>query len=37
MLTGTPRHASAKHLLTRGITLCRCIADDCEQLILLGK
>jgi GntR family transcriptional regulator, phosphonate transport system regulatory protein len=38
MLTRTPRNASAKdHLLTRGITLWRCIADDYEQLILLGK
>ena len=38
MLTRTPRNASAKdHLLTRGITLWRCIADDYEQMILLGK
>ena len=38
MLTRTPRNASAKdHLLTRGVTLWRCIADDYEQLILLGK
>ncbi len=38
MLTKTPRNALAKdHLLTRGITLWRCIADDYEQLILLGK
>lgn len=38
MLTRTPRNASTKdHLLTRGITLWRCIADDYEQMILLGK
>ncbi len=38
MLTRSPRNGSAKdHLLTRGITLWRCIADDYEQLILLGK
>jgi len=38
MLTRTPRNASARdHLLTRGITLWRCIADDYEQMILLGK
>jgi len=38
MLTRTPRNVSAKdHLLTRGITLWRCIADDYEQMILLGK
>ena len=44
MLTRTPRHLArplrnpAKdHLLVRGITLWRCIADDYEQMILLGK
>jgi GntR family phosphonate transport system transcriptional regulator len=38
MLTRTPRGASSKsHLLARGITLWRCIADDFEQLILVGK
>ena len=38
MLTRTPRSSSNKnHLLARGITLWRCIADDFEQMILIGK
>jgi GntR family phosphonate transport system transcriptional regulator len=38
MLTRTPRGSSNKnHLLARGITLWRCISDDFEQLILVGK
>lgn len=38
MLTKTPRHPSAKdELLARGITLWRRIADDYEQMILVGK
>lgn len=38
MLTRTPRGSSNKnHLLARGITLWRCIADDFEQMILIGK
>ncbi len=38
MLTRTPRGSSNKnHLLVRGITLWRCIADDFEQMILVGK
>ena len=38
MLTRTPRGASGKHhLLARGIMLWRCIADDFEQMILVGK
>jgi GntR family transcriptional regulator, phosphonate transport system regulatory protein len=38
MLTRTPRNALGKdNLLTRGITLWRCIADDYEQMILLNK
>jgi GntR family phosphonate transport system transcriptional regulator len=38
MLTRTPRGSSTKnHLLARGITLWRCIADDFEQMILIGK
>src|ERR1019366_2047612 len=38
MLTRTPRGSSNKnHLLARGITLWRCIADDFEQMILVGK
>jgi GntR family phosphonate transport system transcriptional regulator len=38
MLTRTPRVSSNKnHLLARGITLWRCIADDFEQMILIGK
>lgn len=38
MLTRPPRNASPKsHLLARGITLWRCIADDYEQMIHIGK
>ena len=38
MLTRPPRGSSNKnHLLARGITLWRCIADDFEQMILIGK
>jgi GntR family phosphonate transport system transcriptional regulator len=38
MLTKTPRGLSGKnHLLERGVMLWRCIADDFEQLILIGK
>lgn len=38
MLTRTPRGSSSKnHLLARGIMLWRCIADDFEQMILVGK
>lgn len=38
MLTRTPRGSSNKnHLLARGIMLWRCIADDFEQMILVGK
>jgi GntR family phosphonate transport system transcriptional regulator len=38
MLTGTPRASLNKnHLLARGIMLWRCIADDFEQMILVGK
>ena len=38
MLTRTPRGALNKnHLLARGVTLWRCIADDFEQMILVGK
>ncbi|HTQ84258.1 MAG TPA: phosphonate metabolism transcriptional regulator PhnF [Pseudolabrys sp.] len=38
MLTRTPRGSSNKHhLLARGITLWRCIADDFEQMVLVGK
>lgn len=38
MLTRTPRRASDKnHLLARGVMLWRCIADDFEQTILIGK
>ena len=38
MLTRTPRGTSNKHhLLARGITLWRCIADDFEQMVLVGK
>src|SRR5665647_3673554 len=38
MLTRTPRGSSNKnHFLARGITLWRCIADDFEQMILVGK
>ena len=38
MLTRTPRGSSNKnHLLARGVMLWRCIADDYEQTILVGK
>jgi GntR family phosphonate transport system transcriptional regulator len=38
MLTRPPRGSTNKnHLLARGITLWRCIADDFEQMILIGK
>lgn len=38
MLTKTPRHPSAKdQVLARGVTLWRRIADDYEQMILIGK
>lgn len=38
MLTRPPRGSSNKnHLLARGITLWRCIVDDFEQMILIGK
>jgi GntR family phosphonate transport system transcriptional regulator len=38
MLTRTPRATTGKHhLLARGIMLWRCIADDFEQMILVGK
>jgi GntR family phosphonate transport system transcriptional regulator len=38
MLTRTPRGSLNKnHLLARGIMLWRCIADDFEQMILVGK
>lgn len=38
MLTRTPRGSLNKnHLLARGITLWRCISDDFEQMILVGK
>jgi GntR family phosphonate transport system transcriptional regulator len=38
MLTRTPRGSSDKnHLLARGVMLWRCIADDFEQTILIGK
>ena len=38
MLTRPTRGSSNKnHLLARGITLWRCIADDFEQMILIGK
>jgi GntR family phosphonate transport system transcriptional regulator len=38
MLTRTPRGSPNKnHLLARGIMLWRCIADDFEQMILVGK
>lgn len=38
MLTRTPRGSLNKnHLLARGIMLWRCIADDYEQMILVGK
>lgn len=38
MLTRSPRHLSEKnHLQARGVMLWRCIADDFEQTILIGK
>ena len=38
MLTRTPRGSSDKDsLLARGVMLWRCIADDYEQMILVGK
>lgn len=37
MLTRTPRGSDKNHLLARGVTLWRCIADDYEQTILIGK
>lgn len=38
MLTKSPRHLSEKnHLQARGVMLWRCIADDFEQTILIGK
>jgi GntR family phosphonate transport system transcriptional regulator len=38
MLTRTPRNLSEKnHLQARGVMLWRCIADDYEQTILIGK
>lgn len=38
MLTKTPRSPSGKnHLLERGVMLWRCIADDFEQMIMIGK
>lgn len=38
MLTKSPPTSSNKsHLSARGITLWRCIADDVEQMILVGK
>jgi GntR family phosphonate transport system transcriptional regulator len=38
MLTRTPRgQANKNHMLARGIMLWRCIADDYEQMILVGK
>jgi len=39
MLTKTPRgqKSSKHHLLERGVMLWRCIADDFEQAILIGK
>jgi len=37
MLTKTPRGSSKNHLLERGVMLWRCIADDFEQMILVGK
>jgi GntR family phosphonate transport system transcriptional regulator len=37
MLTRTPRGTSKNNLLARGVMLWRCIADDYEQTILIGK
>jgi GntR family phosphonate transport system transcriptional regulator len=37
MLTRTRDRSGKDHLLARGITLWRCIADDFEQMILIGK
>ena len=38
MLTRTPRSSSDKNsLLARGVMLWRCIADEYEQTILVGK
>lgn len=37
MLTRSPRGRSKSHLLDRGVMLWRCIADDFEQMILVGK
>ena len=37
MLTRTRGRSGKDHLLARGITLWRCIADDFEQMILIGK
>jgi GntR family phosphonate transport system transcriptional regulator len=37
MLTRTRSRSGKDHLLARGITLWRCIADDFEQMILIGK
>ena len=37
MHTKTPRGPSKNHLLERGVMLWRCIADDFEQMILVGK
>lgn len=38
MLTRTPRGSATKNdLLARGVMLWRCIADDFEQMILVGK
>ncbi len=37
MLTRTPRGSKKNNLLSRGVMLWRCIADDFEQTILVGK
>ncbi len=37
MLTRTPRGSGKNSLLARGVMLWRCIADDYEQTILIGK
>ncbi|MGN6460167.1 MAG: phosphonate metabolism transcriptional regulator PhnF [Pseudolabrys sp.] len=37
MLTRSPRRSGKNHLLERGVMLWRCIADDFEQMILVGK
>jgi GntR family transcriptional regulator, phosphonate transport system regulatory protein len=38
MLTKSPRGSAGKnHLLERGVMLWRCIADDFEQMIMIGK